>query len=80
MFGKSNNNKTVWEKFPELRNIPSDKFPNHLLLIPDGNGRWAKIAHKTITDGQRKGAETIKNIYNDLCQHLAYQQELLFLI
>lgn len=67
MFGK-NKAKTVWEKFPELKDIPKDKFPNHLLLIPDGNGRWAKIAHKNITDGHKKGAEVIKNIYNDLWQ------------
>jgi len=68
MFGNNNSDKTIWEKFPELKDIPKEKFPTHLLLIPDGNGRWAKIAHKTITDGHRQGAEVIKNIYNDLWQ------------
>lgn len=67
MFGKSTS-KSVWEKFPHLKNIPKEKFPNHLLLIPDGNGRWAKLYHKNITDGHRAGAEVIKNIYNDLWQ------------
>lgn len=67
MFGNKSD-KTVWDKFPELKGIPENKFPTHLLLIPDGNGRWAKMAHKTITDGHKAGAEVIKNIYNDLWQ------------
>ncbi len=68
MFLKSNSSKSVWDKFPELKNISKEKFPTHLLLIPDGNGRWAKLAHKNITEGHKKGAEVIKNIYNDLWQ------------
>lgn len=67
MFGKKKD-RTVWEKFPSLKGISEEKFPKHLLLIPDGNGRWAKLAHKTITDGHRQGAEAIKDIYNDLWQ------------
>lgn len=68
MFGTKNSEKTVWDKFPELKSIPEEKFPKHLLLIPDGNGRWAKLAHKKINEGHRAGAEVIKNIYNDLWQ------------
>lgn len=68
MFGKNKTAKTVWEKFPELNGIPEEKFPRHLLLIPDGNGRWAKLYHKNITEGHKAGAEVIKNIYNDLWQ------------
>ena len=44
----SKSKKTVWEKFPELKKVPVEKFPNHVLLIPDGNGRWAKLAKKNI--------------------------------
>lgn len=68
MFSRNKTEKSVWEKFPELKGIPEDRFPTHLLLIPDGNGRWAKLAHKNITEGHKKGAEVIKNIYNDLWQ------------
>lgn len=68
MFGKKKTEKSVWDKFPELKNIPEEKFPTHLLLIPDGNGRWAKLYHKNITEGHKKGAEVIKNIYADLWQ------------
>jgi len=66
MFRKSN--KSVWEKFPDLKKVPTERFPHHVLLIPDGNGRWAKLAQKSITDGHRAGAEVIKGIYNDLWQ------------
>lgn len=68
MFGTKRSEKTVWDKFPELKNIPEERFPKHLLLIPDGNGRWAKLYHKNITEGHKAGAEVIKNIYNDLWQ------------
>lgn len=68
MFSKNKTLKTVWEKFPELKGIPKNKFPTHLLLIPDGNGRWAKMVHKKINEGHKAGAEVIKNIYNDLWQ------------
>jgi len=68
MFSRNKTEKSVWEKFPELKGISEDRFPTHLLLIPDGNGRWAKLAHKNITEGHKKGAEVIKNIYNDLWQ------------
>lgn len=68
MFKKSKTKKTVWDKFPELKGIPEEKFPKHLLLIPDGNGRWASLYKKNITEGHKAGADVIKNIYNDLWQ------------
>lgn len=66
MFSRSE--KSVWEKFPELKKVPSEKFPNHVLLIPDGNGRWARLAKKNITEGHSAGARAIKSIYSDLWQ------------
>ena len=65
MTGKS---QSVFNKFPELKEIPMEKFPHHMLLIPDGNGRWAKLVHKKIIEGHKKGAEVILNIYKDLWQ------------
>ena len=35
---------------------------NHLAIIMDGNGRWAKARNKDRSYGHRKGAENMKNI------------------
>lgn len=68
MFTKVKAQKTVWEKFPQLKKISQEKFPTHLLLIPDGNGRWAQLFHKNIAEGHKAGAKVIGNIYEDLWQ------------
>lgn len=36
---------------------PGTKVPNHLLIIPDGNRRWAKERGLPTLEGHRKGAE-----------------------
>ena len=35
---------------------------NHLAIIMDGNGRWAKNRTLVRTDGHKKGADTVENI------------------
>ena len=35
---------------------------NHLGIIVDGNGRWAKERGLSRSEGHRAGAETLKNI------------------
>ncbi|WP_096026173.1 polyprenyl diphosphate synthase [Campylobacter lanienae] len=35
---------------------------NHLAIIMDGNGRWAKNRTLIRTDGHKKGADTVENI------------------
>lgn len=37
-------------------------LPNHIALIVDGNGRWAKEKGKSRSYGHRKGAETLEEI------------------
>lgn len=37
-------------------------IPNHIGLIMDGNGRWAKKRGKKRTYGHRKGANTLKEV------------------
>jgi len=34
----------------------ADNFPNHVAIIMDGNGRWAKKRNRQRTDGHAKGA------------------------
>ena len=38
---------------------------NHLAIIMDGNGRWAKHKNQPRTFGHKNGAETAKKIIND---------------
>lgn len=40
-------------------------LPNALLIIPDGNGRWAKEMGKTISEGHKAGGKTMANILDD---------------
>src|SRR5258706_10654325 len=52
--------------FPELQNISSEQFPSHIVIIPDGNGRWAQQKGKNILEGHRIGAQVTKKILEDL--------------
>src|SRR5579872_4283135 len=45
-----------------LEHVPQDKFPQHICIIPDGNGRWAKKHKKTITEGHKKGFDAAQKI------------------
>ena len=42
--------------------IDPEKVPQHIAIIMDGNGRWAKAQGKPRTFGHQAGAETLKNI------------------
>lgn len=41
---------------------PLDKVPQHVGIIMDGNGRWAKQRHQPRTMGHRVGTETLRKI------------------
>ena len=38
------------------------KIPNHVAIILDGNGRWAKIRGKKRTEGHKAGYENLKKL------------------
>ena len=42
--------------------IKKYKIPNHVAIILDGNGRWAKIRGKKRTEGHKEGYKNLKNI------------------
>jgi len=50
---------TLFSKI-DLKNIP-----NHICVIMDGNGRWAKILGKERTFGHQKGIESVKKILEE---------------
>lgn len=39
-----------------------NKLPEHIAIIMDGNGRWAKMKHLSRNEGHKKGAEVLRNI------------------
>jgi undecaprenyl diphosphate synthase len=52
-----------------LGKIDFDRLPNHIAIIMDGNGRWAKARGKPRIFGHRAGAESVRAIL-DTCARL----------
>lgn len=46
-----------------------DRIPQHIGIIMDGNGRWAKARHLPRSMGHKAGVETIRNIVRE-CNRL----------
>lgn len=61
-----NPEKSIWDRFPELKQIPEDRWPHNIFIIPDGNGRWASFHRKAIQMGHEKGAGVIIRAFKDL--------------
>lgn len=45
-----------------LENVNKLNLPNALLIIPDGNGRWAKKLGLSVYEGHKQGGKTIAEI------------------
>ena len=45
-----------------LAQIDSARLPNHVAIIMDGNGRWAKLRGKPRLFGHQEGAESVRAI------------------
>jgi len=60
------NNVSIFERFPILSTIPEEKFPRHVFIIPDGNGRWAKAHKKFTLEGHTKGMQVLRSILREL--------------
>jgi undecaprenyl diphosphate synthase len=58
--------KSIFSAFPVLLKIPKEKFPKHIFIIPDGNGRWAKAHNTFVTNGHKKGFQVAEKIIRDL--------------
>ena len=55
----------------EFSSIPTSKYPRHIAIIMDGNGRWATQRQKQRVVGHRQGVVTVQNIVtacSDLCR------------
>lgn len=63
---KNSQATSVRERFPELQRIEKEKFPYHLLIIPDGNARFAKLIRSVPLVGHRRGVQVLKTVLKDL--------------
>lgn len=59
--------KKFFQKAPnnivlDTSDLDMNKIPQHIAIIMDGNGRWAKAQGKMRTYGHKAGAETLKTI------------------
>lgn len=48
-----------------LKNVNGLNLPNSLLIIPDGNGRWAKSLGLSVYEGHQKGALVFAKILDN---------------
>ncbi len=48
-----------------LADIPSEKFPRHIAVIMDGNGRWAIKRGLPRVKGHQQGANTVRDIVTE---------------
>lgn len=54
MFKNTNKNQSVDGEL-----LDSERIPNHVAIIMDGNGRWAKKRHLPRVAGHKRGMETV---------------------
>jgi undecaprenyl diphosphate synthase len=50
---------------PDLSDIPPEKFPRHIAVIMDGNGRWAVRRGLERVKGHQEGAKSVRTIVTE---------------
>jgi len=48
-----------------------EKYPSHIAIIMDGNGRWAKLRNKPRIFGHKRGVERVRDIVK-YCRNSSY--------
>lgn len=54
---------------PRREDLDDNRIPEHIAIIMDGNGRWAKARKMPRTMGHRAGVETIRSVVKE-CDRL----------
>ena len=49
----------------DLADIPSEKFPRHIAIIMDGNGRWAVRRGLERVRGHQQGARSVRDVVTE---------------
>jgi undecaprenyl diphosphate synthase len=60
-----------------LANVPRERWPRHIAIIMDGNGRWAQRQGQPRIEGHRLGVETVRKISEE-CANLGMEQLTLY--
>jgi undecaprenyl diphosphate synthase len=60
-----------------LANVPRERWPRHIAIIMDGNGRWAQRQNLPRIDGHRRGVESVRKITEE-CAGLGVEQLTLY--
>ena len=60
-----------------LADVPRERWPRHIAVIMDGNGRWAHARGLPRIEGHRRGGETVRVITEE-CGRLGLAQLTLF--
>jgi undecaprenyl diphosphate synthase len=50
---------------PDLADIPAGRFPRHIAIIMDGNGRWAVRRGLERVRGHQEGARTVRDVVTE---------------
>jgi undecaprenyl diphosphate synthase len=50
---------------PDLSDVPREKFPRHIAVIMDGNGRWAVKRGLERVRGHQEGAKSVRNVVTE---------------
>src|SRR5688572_30974525 len=50
---------------PALSDVPSEKFPRHVAIIMDGNGRWAVQRGMERVRGHQQGAKSVRDVVTE---------------
>jgi undecaprenyl diphosphate synthase len=57
---------SIYDRFPDLREIPQGNFPGSLAITPDGNRRDARFRDEEVIKGQKRGVQVALEICRDL--------------
>src|SRR6185295_18964565 len=65
-------------ELPEaLAAVPRDRWPRHIAIIMDGNGRWAQRQHLPRIEGHRQGVASVRRTTEE-CARLGIEQLTLY--
>jgi undecaprenyl diphosphate synthase len=60
-----------------LASVPRERWPRHIAIIMDGNGRWAQRQNLPRIEGHRRGVDSVRQVTEE-CTRLGLEQLTLY--